>query len=78
MKGIFKVFLFVSLIFTSLFVLGQNNVGIGTKTPSPDAILDLVSKSKGFLTPRVTRAERLMIGASSDGLLVYDTDSSLF
>ncbi|NUM30889.1 MAG: hypothetical protein HUU47_01015 [Bacteroidetes bacterium] len=68
------------LVIISFFTkaLGQANVGIGTKTPATDALLDLVSKNMGFLTPRMTTAERLAIPASSNGLLVYDTDMGLF
>ena len=72
------------LLIANLIVLSpeiskaQSNVGIGTKTPSADAVLDLVSKNKGFLAPRVTTAERLAIAAVSNGLLVYDTNLSLF
>ncbi|MCC6722692.1 MAG: hypothetical protein IT243_10870, partial [Bacteroidia bacterium] len=59
-------------------VYSQSNVGIGTNSPSADAILDLVSKNQGFLTPRVTTAERLSIPATSNGLLVFDINLGLF
>jgi hypothetical protein len=50
----------------------QNNVGIGTLTPTASAILDLVSTDKGFLAPRLTTAQRLAIPAPANGLMVYD------
>lgn len=56
----------------------QNNVGIGTNTPDPSALLDMTSTTKGFLAPRVTTAQRIAIPAPAEGLLVYDTDVSVF
>ncbi|HEY6162509.1 MAG TPA: tail fiber domain-containing protein [Bacteroidia bacterium] len=54
----------------------QDNVGIGTNTPNPSAILDILSTNKGILVPRVTTAQRLAIatGPTTQGLLVYDTN----
>jgi hypothetical protein len=39
-------------------VWAQQNVGIGTNTPHPTALLELYSTSKGLLIPRMTQAER--------------------
>ena len=58
--------------------IAQNNVGIGTVTPDPSAILDLSASNKGFLVPRLTAAQRLTIANPTDGLLVYDKDSLCF
>lgn len=57
--------------------LGQQGVGIGTTTfsPSSDAVLELRSTCSGFLTPRMTEAQRLAIPAPSMGLLVFQTDN---
>src|ERR1051325_10907788 len=54
----------------------QDNVGIGTNTPNPSAILDVLSTNKGILVPRVTTVQRLAIatGPTTQGLLVYDTN----
>lgn len=52
----------------------QNNVGIGTTTPDPSAILDLNANNKGFLAPRLTTVQRTSIAVPAPGLLVYDTD----
>ena len=48
------------LLFIALLLLGshnlvtaQNNVGVGTRTPNPNSILELFSANKGFLQPRV-------------------------
>ena len=56
----------------------QNNVGIGTNTPNPNAILDMQSTTQGVLVPRLTTAQRNAIAAPTEGLLVYDTDVNCF
>jgi uncharacterized protein (TIGR02145 family) len=50
------------------------NVGIGTVAPAASAQLDVSSTSKGFLTPRMTAAQRTAISFPDNGLLVYQTD----
>ncbi|MFI8378461.1 hypothetical protein [Leeuwenhoekiella sp. NPDC079379] len=71
-KNIFQV----SLLFLSFTTYAQ--VGIGTTTPSPSALLEINSDTKGFLTPRMTTLNRLAISNPANGLLVYDTDESSF
>ena len=66
------------LLISSSLLKAQQNVGIGTLTPSTDAILDLSSTTKGLLAPRVTSAERIAMAAASNGLFVYDTDQNKF
>lgn len=58
----------------------QNNVGIGTLSPNPSALLDLSTLDKGLLIPRLTPAQRLGIPVTNteNGLLVYDTNDSSF
>ena len=74
-----KLKILLTLIITlPLGLYSQKNVGIGTLTPAPDAVLELSSSDKGLLVPRLTTAECNAIGASSNGLLVYDTDASRF
>jgi hypothetical protein len=72
------LFVFTLVLFPRLTLIAQNNVGIGTQTPSADAVLDLFATNKGFLTPRVTSIERASIPAASNGLLVFDTDVDKF
>lgn len=73
--------LFVSFMFLLSFIFNlklkaQDNVGIGTVTPDPSAILDLSATDKGFLAPRLTAVQRLTLSAIAvDGLMVYDKDS---
>ncbi len=61
-------------------VAQTDNVGIGTSTPHPNAILDVSSDSKGFLAPRLNTLQRLLMAplATAQGLLVYDTDLDQF
>lgn len=52
------------------------NVGIGTLTPEPSALLELNSNQKGFLMPRMTAELRDSISAPAEGLMVFCTDAS--
>lgn len=56
----------------------NSNVGIGTLTPHPSALLEIASKNQGLLTPRLTTAQRLAIAFPADGLLVYDLTVQCF
>ncbi len=67
---------FAGLMTTAAFA--QNNVGIGTTTPNPNAILEMESTDQGVLVPRMTTAQRNAIAAPTEGLLVYDTDADCF
>ena len=76
------------LLFTilGLRALAQDNVGIGTVSPEPSAILDISSQDKGLLVPRLSTIQRLNIAdppatvlpSTSDGLMVYDMDLHQF
>ena len=70
MKNIsnYFVILFLLLGFNSLYA----QVGIGTIKPEGSAILDLVSKSKGLLMPRLTTVERDEIALPAKGLMIYN------
>jgi hypothetical protein len=61
--------------FVSAICMGQS-IGIGTKTPHPSAILDLTDTTKGILIPRLTNAQRKNISNPSQGLLIFQTDST--
>ena len=63
---------------TSISVFAQDNMGIGTSTPDPSAVLDLVATDKGFLVPRVTTTQRTAIASPATGLMVYDTNDNQF
>jgi hypothetical protein len=51
----------------------NGQVGIGTISPDSSSILDLYSTSKGFLLPRMTTANRELIIAPANGLMIYNT-----
>jgi hypothetical protein len=67
-----QFYLFV-LLFFPCYIQAQN-VGIGTTTPHPNAILDISGINKGMLIPRGDAATRTaLIGNTAKGLLMYDT-----
>lgn len=57
------------------FTFAQN-VGINTTgaAPAASAMLDVEATNRGFLTPRMTSAQRTAIAAPANGLMVYDTN----
>ena len=79
---------FRKVVLTSVFILlvsflatAQRSVGIGTSTPNPNAVLELVTTGdQGFLLPRMTTAQRTATSLTSiltntdNGLTVFDTD----
>jgi microcystin-dependent protein len=71
----------ITLIFIALIVAATTfaqNVGINSDGSAPDgsAMLDVQSTTKGFLTPRMTAAERTAIADPANGLLVFQTDGT--
>ncbi|MDZ4843960.1 MAG: tail fiber domain-containing protein [Chitinophagales bacterium] len=80
-----SAFYFSAILFLALAGISANaqeNVGIGTLTPNPKALLDLSSTQRGFMVPRMTSAQRLAlnpsVGTTDRSLMVYDTNDSLF
>lgn len=72
-------FLVAALFFTIKFTYAQNeNVGIGTLTPHPSAVLELAADDKGLLVPSLSTLQRIGIQNPEDGLLVYDQDLHQF
>jgi len=45
-------------------------------TGNVSSVLDVKSVSKGFLAPRMTQAQRIIVATPADGLLVYQTDAT--
>ena len=70
MKQILQLFIF---LFFSAFGIAQ--VGINTSSPDANSILDLDSKNKGLLIPRMTTAQResMVSLTPAQGMMVYDT-----
>ena len=66
------------IIVLSCMEITAQNVGIGISTPNASAALDVTSSSKGFLTPRMTTAQRSAISSPAAGLIIYNTDCNAF
>jgi len=74
-----QTLLFVIALLTLLLAGASakaQNVGVGTATPNASAALDVVSTSKGLLTPRLTQAQIQAIVGPATGLLVYQTNGA--
>ena len=65
--------LFVFMLFVSALSF-YAQVGIGTTSPDPSAVLDVHSNMGGFAMPRMHTSERMNITNPVEGLQVYDTD----
>lgn len=82
MKKIFILFSIASVCMLMLPGYGQNTfpatgpVGIGTTSPVASSLLDMRSTSRGLLIPRMTLAQRNLIGAPAVSLLIYQTDGT--
>lgn len=70
--------LFVLMILFIPFLSPAQNVGIGTNTPDPSAMLDITSTTKGLLIPRMTTTERTSIPGPTIGLVVFDNTTYSF
>ena len=72
MKLFTRLSLSVLLLLSSHLLHAQ--VGIGTKTPDSSAILDVTSKSQGFLLPRMAAVQRDAISKPATGLMIFCAD----
>lgn len=72
----------IILISTAILIATSLGFGQGTAintTGSPadnSAVLDVSSSTKGFLCPRMSKAEKLAISVPANGLLIYQTDDT--
>ena len=71
MNDINKIILLISLVSFNLFFA---QVGIGTTTLDPSALLELKSNTSGVLIPRMIQDEKNAIDDPATGLLIYQTD----
>jgi hypothetical protein len=62
-------------IFILSIGFGYAQIGINNPTPNLRAELDIASTTRGVLTPRMTRAQMLLIASPAESLLVYQTDT---
>lgn len=65
--------LFLALISISVLKGQSQNVGVGTTQPDQSAVLDIQSKDKGLLIPRMTLNQRNAVINPADGLMIYQT-----
>jgi hypothetical protein len=87
-SNIFSALVALLLISSMAFAQNDNNVGIGTTTPEPAAILHIESPAfpapvKGVLVPRMGNIERDQMEGQygdelPDGLLIYNEDDGNF
>jgi trimeric autotransporter adhesin len=71
-----KAFFFFVIACTFLFTNVHVQIGIGTNTPDPAAILEVSSSNKGLLIPRVALTginDVTTIPSAPPSLLVYNT-----
>lgn len=81
MNNIKRRLAFIVLVVSSLTVSGQNNnVGIGTLTPDPSALLEIKANNKGILVPRVyllSVTDTVTVAVPAISLMVFNTDSAI-
>jgi hypothetical protein len=71
------LFFFGALLF-ALFTHAQIAINMDGSKPDQSAMLDVKSKTKGVLVPRLTTYQRQAIKNPGTGLLVFDIDTSTF
>ena len=55
----------------AMTVLTNGNIGIGTTSPNASALMDVSSTAKGFLPPRMTKAQGVAIANPVPGLMIW-------
>ena len=69
---------FLTLCFPLLLSAQGVAVNADNSPPNNSAMLDVKSTTKGMLIPRMTTAQRGLIGSPATGLLVFDNDTNSF
>jgi trimeric autotransporter adhesin len=72
-----NLLLFLLLVIT-IKVSSQVAINTDGSAPANSAILDVKSTTKGFLSPRMTSAQRLAIASPAAGLLVFDNTTASY
>ena len=73
-SGYLSKFTGATSIGNSLFFENGSSIGLATTSIDASALFQMDSTSKGFLTPRMTQAQRTAIGSPAEGLIVYQTN----
>ena len=68
--------LYFLIVFITISITSFAQIGIGTNTPDPSALLDLNSTSKGLLMPRMTTLQQTNLVRPAIGLTIYNTTTS--
>ena len=76
MKQGYQNLLMLLLLLASHQLFAQIGINIDDSAPHPSAMLDVKSTTSGFLTPRMTRAQRDLIANPATSLLIYQTDNT--
>src|SRR5690554_3657770 len=78
MKRFFSIFSFFICMSLIGFNINAQNISIneGGAAPDSSAMLDVSSRDKGILIPRMAASERLAITNPANGLLVYQIDGT--
>ncbi|MCI5055880.1 MAG: tail fiber domain-containing protein [Flavobacteriales bacterium] len=72
-----KRLLLVLLLFPFI-IFSQDNVGVGTITPDPSAVLDAVANDKGVLIPRLADTNSVVAAPPATSLLIYNMSDSCY
>jgi hypothetical protein len=70
--------LFLLAFFIGISGISNAQMGINNQNPHESSLMDMYSSSKGILTPRMTTQKRDSIVLPAQGLLIYNTTSSIF
>jgi hypothetical protein len=74
---ILSMLLFAEISFTQTNTFPSTGAaGIGTTTPDSSSLLEIRSKTKGILIPRMTKNQRDAIVSPAIGLMIYQTNST--
>ena len=69
---------FLLVFFIGISGISNAQLGINNENPHESSLMDMYSTSKGLLTPRMSTQERDLIVLPAQGLLIYNTTSSIF
>lgn len=69
-------YILICFIITAPFFTQAQRIAVNENgaAPDPSAMLDISDTTSGFLVPRITAAQRLLIPSPANGLLVFQTD----
>jgi predicted heme/steroid binding protein len=73
-SGYLSKFTGATSIANSLFFENGAAIGLATTSIDASALFQMDSTTRGFLTPRMTQAQRQAISSPADGLIVYQTN----